>query len=199
MHEATHSWCGNLVTNAVHNAFFLVRRRRRQGGRALAAAPPAPPRALQNEGWTMMVQRKVVARLRGAAMFDFDAMSGLHHLEVRRLRGVGWGGGVGGQNQAVRTRHVQLLPPTAPLQDSVSLFLSRGQAEFTKLVPDLTGVDPDDSFSSVPYEKGFCLLQYIQTLVRRPSAPPAATVPPAPRPAPPPAAAAPAAGRRPRL
>ena len=24
VHEATHSWCGNLVTNAVHNAFFLV-------------------------------------------------------------------------------------------------------------------------------------------------------------------------------
>jgi hypothetical protein len=53
------------------------------------------------------------------------------------------------------------------LQDSVSLFLSRGQAEFTKLVPDLSGVDPDDSFSSIPYEKGFCLLQYIQTIVRK--------------------------------
>ena len=31
----------------------------------------------------MMVQRKVVARLRGAAMFDFDAYSGYLHLQVR--------------------------------------------------------------------------------------------------------------------
>lgn len=113
VHEAAHSWTGNLVTNAVHNAFFL------------------------NEGWTMMVQRKVTSKLQASrgettelAAFDFDALSGLHALE-----------------------------------DSVSLFLSRGQAEFTKLVPDLSGVDPDDSFSSIPYEKGFCLLQYIQTIV----------------------------------
>ncbi|RYY30891.1 hypothetical protein EON62_06640, partial [archaeon] len=41
------------------------------------------------------------------------------------------------------------------LEDSVNMFLARGQDEFTKLVPDLTGIDPDDSFSSVPYEKGY--------------------------------------------
>ena len=37
---------------------------------------------------------------------------------------------------------------------------------FTALVPDLSGgVDPDDSFSKVPYEKGFYFLYYLQ--VRR--------------------------------
>lgn len=36
---------------------------------------------------------------------------------------------------------------------------------FTALVPDLSGgVDPDDSFSKVPYEKGFYFLYYLQVL-----------------------------------
>ena len=34
---------------------------------------------------------------------------------------------------------------------------------FTALVPDLSGgVDPDDAFSKVPYEKGFYFLYYLQ-------------------------------------
>ena len=33
---------------------------------------------------------------------------------------------------------------------------------FTHLVPDLKGVDPDDAFSSVPYEKGSNLLMYLE-------------------------------------
>jgi leukotriene-A4 hydrolase len=51
------------------------------------------------------------------------------------------------------------------LAGSVSLFLERMQPEYTKLVPDLTGVDPDDSFSTVPYEKGFHLLVHIERIV----------------------------------
>eukprot|EP01101_Sappina_pedata_P000709 TRINITY_DN108_c0_g1_i2.p1 TRINITY_DN108_c0_g1~~TRINITY_DN108_c0_g1_i2.p1 ORF type:complete len:622 (-),score=285.30 TRINITY_DN108_c0_g1_i2:118-1983(-) len=37
--------------------------------------------------------------------------------------------------------------------------------EFTKLVPKLEDTDPDDSFSSVPYEKGATFLYYLETLV----------------------------------
>ena len=33
---------------------------------------------------------------------------------------------------------------------------------YTHLVPDLKGVDPDDAFSSVPYEKGSNLLMYLE-------------------------------------
>ena len=33
---------------------------------------------------------------------------------------------------------------------------------FTMLVPDLKGVDPDDAFSIVPYEKGSALLMYLE-------------------------------------
>lgn len=37
---------------------------------------------------------------------------------------------------------------------------------FTKLVPDLSnGVDPDDAFSKIPYEKGFALLYHIESVV----------------------------------
>ncbi|XP_022235060.1 leukotriene A-4 hydrolase-like [Limulus polyphemus] len=40
---------------------------------------------------------------------------------------------------------------------------TRGKDDpLTKLVPDLCGVDPDDSFSIVPYEKGHTLLFYLE-------------------------------------
>ncbi|CAM9572360.1 unnamed protein product [Ascophyllum nodosum] len=51
------------------------------------------------------------------------------------------------------------------LEDSVKLFESSGAGALTKLVPDLDGVDPDDAFSSVPYEKGFALLNELQKRV----------------------------------
>jgi leukotriene-A4 hydrolase len=39
--------------------------------------------------------------------------------------------------------------------------------EFTKLVINLKGKDPDDAFSSIPYEKGFHFLCYIERLITR--------------------------------
>ena len=38
----------------------------------------------------------------------------------------------------------------------------------TNLVPDLSGIDPDDAFSTVPYEKGFNLLMYLEQLLGGP-------------------------------
>lgn len=38
----------------------------------------------------------------------------------------------------------------------------------TCLVPDLTGIDPDDSFSLVPYEKGQAFLWYLEDIVGGP-------------------------------
>jgi leukotriene-A4 hydrolase len=106
IHEACHSWTGNLVTNATWESFWL------------------------NEGFTMMAERKIMGRLHGEGAFQFDAASGAFHLA-----------------------------------EAVAQFTERGQHEFTKLVPDLAGIDPDDAFSSVPYEKGFYLLAYLQGLV----------------------------------
>ncbi|BFZ64160.1 Leucyl aminopeptidase yscIV [Saitoella coloradoensis] len=49
------------------------------------------------------------------------------------------------------------------LVDSVDEFTEQGHLEYTRLIPDLTGCkDPDDAFSSVPYEKGFALLYHIE-------------------------------------
>lgn len=36
---------------------------------------------------------------------------------------------------------------------------------YTALIPNMDGVDPDDSFSRIPYEKGFYFLYYLQTQV----------------------------------
>lgn len=47
------------------------------------------------------------------------------------------------------------------LQDDVELLPEK----FTKLIPDLGDNDPDDAFSSVPYEKGFNLLYTLEKIV----------------------------------
>ncbi|CAL1542751.1 unnamed protein product [Lymnaea stagnalis] len=54
------------------------------------------------------------------------------------------------------------------LKDTVTDLTRRGHAPFTRLVPDLRGIDPDDAFSLVPYEKGFSLLYHLETLLGGP-------------------------------
>ena len=49
------------------------------------------------------------------------------------------------------------------LQDSVKNFGE--DHEFTKMIPDLKGKDPDDAFSSVPYEKGSTFLYHLEKLI----------------------------------
>ncbi len=49
------------------------------------------------------------------------------------------------------------------LEESVQAF--KDQPGLTALVPDIQGVDPDDAFSSVPYEKGFSLLVLLEQIV----------------------------------
>ncbi|KAL7499026.1 hypothetical protein ACHAWT_009622 [Skeletonema menzelii] len=102
-HEAAHSWSGNLVTNETWEHFWL------------------------NEGWTVFLQRKIMARVyNDEKFFDFDAIGG-------------W----------------------KDLKDSVE-EMPEG---YTKLIPDLGDGDPDDAFSSIPYEKGFNLLYSLERMV----------------------------------
>ena len=42
------------------------------------------------------------------------------------------------------------------------------QHPFTQLVVNLNGIDPDDAFSSVPYEKGYAFLYYLEQLLGGP-------------------------------
>jgi leukotriene-A4 hydrolase len=51
------------------------------------------------------------------------------------------------------------------LKDDVQRYLEAGEPEMTCLVPPLEGIDPDDSFSSVPYERGMNFLFYLQRKV----------------------------------
>ncbi|KAJ5788107.1 hypothetical protein N7457_003097 [Penicillium paradoxum] len=103
-HELAHSWSGNLVTNASWEHFWL------------------------NEGWTVYLERRILAAIHGEAYRHFSAI-------------IGW----------------------KSLTDAVDHF--GDQHEFTKLIVDLKGKDPDDAFSSVPYEKGFNFLFYLENLV----------------------------------
>jgi leukotriene-A4 hydrolase len=103
-HELSHSWSGNLVSNASWEHFWL------------------------NEGWTTYLERRIAAGIHGEEHRDFSAI-------------IGW----------------------KALQDSVDRYGE--DHEFTKLIVDLKGKDPDDAFSSIPYEKGFVFLYYLEKLV----------------------------------
>lgn len=81
-----------------------------------------------NEGWTVYLERRILAAIHGEAYRHFSAI-------------IGW----------------------KSLTDAVEQF--GDDHEFTKLIVDLKGKDPDDAFSSVPYEKGFNFLFYLENLV----------------------------------
>jgi len=63
-------------------------------------------------------------------------------------------------------RHFKAIIGLKDLKDSVDLF--GPTHEFTCLIPQLKNMDPDDAFSSVPYEKGFNFLFYLETLIGGP-------------------------------
>lgn len=106
-HELAHSWSGNLVSNASWEHFWL------------------------NEGWTIYLERRIIAGVHGEPHRDFSSI-------------IGW----------------------KALVDSVDRYGE--DHEFTKLIVDLKGKDPDDAFSSVPYEKGFHFLYYLEKLLSKP-------------------------------
>jgi len=59
--------------------------------------------------------------------------------------------------------HLSMILGWQDLLDSIED--QAAHPELTKLWLDLKGVDPDDAFSSVPYEKGFNFLFYLENLI----------------------------------
>lgn len=55
------------------------------------------------------------------------------------------------------------------LKESVEHFEEINKPQYSCLCPKLLGVDPDDVFSSVPYEKGSNLLVYLENILGGPS------------------------------
>nr|CAG4718057.1 unnamed protein product [Naegleria fowleri] len=101
-HEIAHSWSGNYTTNATWEEFWL------------------------NEGFTVFIERRILARLNGEEYAKFHAQIGY-----------------------------------ASLTASINHYKEINQTQFTKMIPKLDNIDPDDAFSSVPYEKGFNFLYYL--------------------------------------
>ncbi|XP_062515837.1 leukotriene A-4 hydrolase-like [Corticium candelabrum] len=62
-----------------------------------------------------------------------------------------------------KMRHFHCIGGWKALVNSVNDF--KDAIHLTSLVPNLEGIDPDDAFSSVPYEKGSALLFYLECLV----------------------------------
>jgi leukotriene-A4 hydrolase len=67
-----------------------------------------------------------------------------------------------------KAQHLHAIIGWRALRDSVERF--GHDHPYTVLNVKLKGVDPDDAFSSVPYEKGFNLLWYLEGLVGGPAA-----------------------------
>lgn len=106
----------------------------------------------------MYLERRIIAAVRGQPYFDFSAVIGWKHL--------GWSAPLSSATcpasldtpRVANCRH-------APPEDAIEEF-GAGH-EFTKLCINHDGIDPDDAFSTVPYEKGFHMVYYLDCLVSR--------------------------------
>jgi leukotriene-A4 hydrolase len=70
---------------------------------------------------------------------------------------------IGGILKGELERQFASIEGWSTLQETVDTLGK--ESPMTKLVLDLKGVDPDDSFSSIPYEKGYVFLYYLETKV----------------------------------
>jgi len=104
IHEMTHSWIGNLVTNTSWSHFWL------------------------NEGINTYFERRVGAEIYGESSLHLATLEGYKDLE----------------------NYVNMMGKEHP---------------YTVLVTDLEGIDPDDTFSTLYYEKGYLLCLYLQELL----------------------------------
>ena len=104
IHELTHSWIGNLVTNINWSHFWL------------------------NEGINVYHERRVAAAIYGEESLHLASLEGLKALES----------------------YVKIIGENHP---------------FSVLITNLEGIDPDEAFSVLYYEKGYFLCLYLEQLL----------------------------------
>jgi len=88
-----------------------------------------------NEGFTMYIERLILMRVAEQK----EKGTGIKVRDFQACLGYG-----------------ELISTVKSLQES---------PELTRLAPDMRGIDPDDAFSRIPYEKGCLLLLYLESLV----------------------------------
>ncbi|KAF7495920.1 Leukotriene A-4 hydrolase [Sarcoptes scabiei] len=102
-HEISHSWTGNLVTNANFGHFWL------------------------NEGFTTFLEYKISGRM---------------------------------DTNGEKFRHLMALEGLEDLKEAVKYY--GDDSPLTKLLIDVRKINPDDAFSSIPYQKGHTFLFYLE-------------------------------------
>ncbi|XP_066935423.1 leukotriene A-4 hydrolase-like isoform X1 [Clytia hemisphaerica] len=93
-----------------------------------------------NEGFTRFVEGKIMQEIEKDS-HGGDLQKGIEYKEFMAIIGLD------------------------DLRDAVKTYEADGKLRFTKLVPSLKGESPDDAFSTVPYEKGYTFLYYIENLI----------------------------------
>ncbi|XP_058804623.1 leukotriene A-4 hydrolase [Phymastichus coffea] len=73
---------------------------------------------------------------------------------------------ISGRMYGEKVRHFNALMGLQSLTDTIKTLGANNP--LTDLVPNLVGIDPDDAFSTVPYEKGHTLLFYLEELLGGP-------------------------------
>lgn len=90
-----------------------------------------------NEGWTRWLECRIQAKLEGERTGDPAAGEALYNFLMQDA--------------------------SSHLVDAIKTF--GDDSPLTLLVPDLEGIDPDDAFSAVPYEKGISFLNHLTDVV----------------------------------
>ena len=63
-------------------------------------------------------------------------------------------------------RHLSAILETRTLENAIKVMGENGT--FTSLVTNLTGINPDEAYSSIPYAKGSMFLWYLEEIVGGP-------------------------------
>ena len=101
-----------------------------------------------NEGHTVFIERKIIGRMYGQPQLEFQAI----------------GGWTGNGSKKVDSWLVEITNHRAKGQVETVDTLGASNPYTCLVIKNNGDIDPDDAFSRIPYEKGFSLLWYLQSI-----------------------------------